>query len=392
MALRVGVVGCRGIGTTHATAHKNDKLAELVAVCDLVKSRADELAAKFQVKAYYSLGDMLANEDLDIVDVCTGGPENGGWHGEPTFQALEAGKHVLCEKPISNDVEEAREMVKLAAKKDLYLGVNLNHYFTQPADEAMKLIKDGKIGEIIYCHLRTGFPGSEWAYARTGGPNMEGYPYFHVKAFLAHPFSIMRYFCGNICQLQSFFSKPSYRIATADPMVSVNSIHMKFENGAVGYMFSSRGDTTNYYGGWWSVEVGGTKGTFAIENCVEKLIYQPAQGNPDVVSPQGLGLAPEPVITDYGVKDFGSTFPRRIHCFLEDVTNNVPKHKLRASGRDALATLEYTFAAIQSYENGGIMVRPKALPFVKPDPNTLTLPKAPATPAANQPSTDVSVK
>ncbi len=372
MALRVGVVGCRGIGTTHATSHKKDDLAELVAVCDVVKQRADDLAAKLNVKAYYSQREMLDNEDLDIVDVCTGGPENGGWHFEPTVMALEAGKHVLCEKPISNDINEAREMVRLAAKKDLYLGVNLNHYFTGPADQAKQLMKDGKIGEIIYCHHRMGFPGSEWTYARTAGPNMEGQPYFHVKAFLAHPFSLMRYFCGDVAQVQAFMGKPSFRIKEADPMVSVNSIHMRFKSGATGYMFSSRGDTTMSLGGWWSIEVGGTKGTFVIENCTERLIYQPAHGNPEAgETPKGLGQAPAPIITDTGEKDFGSTFPRRIHCFLEDVTNKVPKHKLRASGRDALATLEYTFAAIQSYEQGGVTVLPAALPFFKPDPNNL---------------------
>lgn len=369
MALRVGVVGCRGIGTTHATSHKNDALADLVAVCDVVKARADELAAKLEVRAYYSLTEMLANEELDIVDVCTGGPENGGWHFEPTMEALSAGKHVLCEKPISNDINEARQMVRLASEKNLYLGCNLNHYFTEPADQAKQLMKEGKIGELVYCHHRMGFPGSEWTYARTAGPNMEGQPYFHVKAFLAHPFSIMRYFCGDVAQVQAFMGKPSYRIKDADPMVSINSIHLRFTSGATGFLFSSRGDTTMALGGWWSVEVGGTKGTFVIENCVEKLTYQPAHGNPEAgEAPKGLGQAPAPIITDTGLKDFGLTFPRRIHCFLEDVTNNVPKHKLRASGRDALATLEYTFAAIKSYENGGVMVRPEALPTIKPDP------------------------
>lgn len=372
MALRVGVVGCRGIGTKHATSHKEDPLAELVAVCDVIKARADELAAKLGVKAYYSLTEMLAKEELDIVDVCTGGLENGGWHFEPTMEALRAGKHVLCEKPISNDIEEARQMVRLARDKNLYFGVNLNHYFTKPAEQAMQLIKDGKIGEIVYCHLRMGFPGSEWAYAKTAGPNMEGQPYFHVKAFLSHPLSIMRYFCGDVAQIQAFFGRPSYRIRENDPMISVNSIHMRFKSGASGFLFSSRGDTTMSLGGWWSVEVGGTRGTFVIENCVEKLTYQPAQGNPDVgESPKGLGAQPAAIVTETGDKDFGMTFPRRIHCFLEDVTNHVPKNKLRASGRDALATLEYTFAAIKSYENGGITVVPESLPFEKPDPNNL---------------------
>ncbi|NLN01164.1 MAG: hypothetical protein GX174_04570, partial [Lentisphaerae bacterium] len=76
----------------------------------------------------------------------------------------------------------------------------------------------------------------------------------------------------------------------------------------------------------------------------------------------GLGKAPPPQVHNTGVTDFGTTFPNRIHAFLEDVTNKVPKNRLRASGRDALATLEYTFAAIKSYENGGIVVTPHPLP------------------------------
>jgi len=74
------------------------------------------------------------------------------------------------------------------------------------------------------------------------------------------------------------------------------------------------------------------------------------------------------MVTNTGDKDFAITFPSRIHAFLEDVTNRTPKHKLRASGRDALATLEYTFAAIESYEQGGELVRPHPLPSLKRDP------------------------
>jgi hypothetical protein len=73
---------------------------------------------------------------------------------------------------------------------------------------------------------------------------------------------------------------------------------------------------------------------------------------------------------DTGVKDFGKTFPSRIHAFLEDVTNGVPHEHLRASGRDALATLEYIWAVIESYETGGSVVRPKALPPIHGDPSS----------------------
>ncbi len=373
MALKVGVVGCRGIGENHGNCYVKDELAELVGVCDVVRERADELAEKLGVKAYYCLDDMLdAEPELDIVDVSTGGNENGSWHFEPVVVALEAGKHVLVEKPISNDIDEARDMVAFADENDLYLGCNLNHYFTEPAEKAMEYVRDGKIGEVVYCLHRMGFQGGEATYAPSRAPRVDGFPYFHVKAFLAHPFSIMRHFCGDVTHIQAFMDRPSFRRKSSEVMVSVNSIHMRFQSGAVGYLFSQRGDVTMGLGGWWSVEVGGTVGTFCIENCVEKLTYFPSPGSEGAANPEklGLGKAPEPVVLNTGVTDFGSTFAPRIHAFLEDVANGVPKHKLRASGRDALATLEYTFAAIESYEEGGALVRPAPLPPIRRDPRS----------------------
>ncbi len=364
MALKVGIVGMRGIGETHAKAHSTDPLAKLVAVCDVVKERADKAAAQYGVKAYYSLAELLRHEELDLVDVTTGGPENGGWHFEPTMEALSAGKNVLVEKPISNDIHEARQMVRLAQEKDVYFGCNLNHFFTEPARQARQLMNDDKIGEQVYCLHRMGFIGGEHGYKYSSGGNLD-FPYGHLKAFLAHPFSLMRHFCGDVTHVQAFLDRPSYRRHAGDPLVSIVSIHLRFESGAVGYLFSQRGDATMGMGGWWSFELGGTKGTFCIENCVEKLTYYPAPSPTDKL---GLGEQPAPVVTNTGVKDFGATFPARIHAYLEDVTSRVPKDKLRANGRDALATLEYTFAAIESYEQGGVLVRPHALPLLKRDP------------------------
>jgi predicted dehydrogenase len=164
----------------------------------------------------------------------------------------------------------------------------------------------------------------------------------------------MRYFNGNITHVQAFMNKPGIRKSAADLMLSIASIHVQFEDGCVGYLLSQRGDAMFGLGGWWSFELAGTKGTLCIENCVEKLHYWPADRN----AVMGSGDA-ETLNT--GTTDFGATFPRRIHAFLEDVSSCVPKDYLRASGRDALATLEYTFAAIESYEQGGALVRPHPL-------------------------------
>ena len=364
MALKVGLVGMGGIGNTHADCHMKDALADLVAVCDVIKEKADAAAEKHGVKAYYTLKDMLSNEDLDVVDVTTSGYENGSWHFEPTMEALEAGKDVLCEKPLSNNIDEAREMVRFAANKKLYLGCNLNHWFTPTADRAKQYMDDGMIGETIYVLFKMGFNGGEETYALNKSPRFNQ-PYAHMKAFLTHPFSVMRYFCGDIKDVQTFSTKPGFRKNKGDLLLSVNSVHVRFADDTVGYLLSHRGDAVWGLGGWWSAEVAGSKGTFCIENCIEKLTYWPG---PKAGVSLGIGQEAQPEILDTGVKDFGQTFPNRIHAFLEDVTNKVPYEHIRASGRDALATLEYIFAAIESYESDGAVVRPMPLPAIHGDP------------------------
>jgi predicted dehydrogenase len=376
MALKVGIVGLRGIGMGHADAHSKDPLSNLVAVCDVVKERANAAAQKHGVRAYYSLDEMLRSEpDLDIVDVCTGGYENGSWHYEPAMQAMESGKHVLVEKPLSNDVGEARQMVAKAAEKNVYLGCNLNHYFTPPAEKAKEYLDRGQVGELVYCLHKMGFSAGEETYGPNKNARWWNFPYAHLKAFLSHPFSVMRYFCGDVTHVQAFVNRPGVRRRAGDVMLSTVSIHVRFANDCVGYLLSQRGDATYGLGGWWSIEVAGTRGTFCIENCIEKVTFWPAPGTEkagnaaNLASPGGSSGGPE--VFNSGITDFGQTFPLRIHAFLEDVANGVPRESLRASGRDALAALEYTWAVMESYEQGGILVRPNPLPAVHGDPSVL---------------------
>ena len=208
------------------------------------------------------------------------------------MMAMEYGKHVLVEKPMSSDIQEARNMVAMAAKKDVYLGCNLNHYFTPPADKAKKYMNDGEIGEVAYCLHKMGFNGGEYGYQRAESGRIDGFPYFHLKAFLTHPFSVMRYFCGDITHVQAFVDQAGFRKSAGDIMLSISSIHVKFASGAVGYLLSQRGDAQYGLGGWWSVEVGGSRGAFCIENCIEKVTYWPAS-NPEGTMSQ---KSPEPVV------------------------------------------------------------------------------------------------
>ncbi len=236
----------------------------------------------------------------------------------------------------------------------------------------MQYMNEGQIGEHIFCLHKMGFQGGEpEGYSAPGSAKIKGFPYFHLKAFLTHPFSVMRYFCGDITHVQAFVNQPGFRRRVGEVMLSTASIHVRFASGAAGYLISQRGDASYGLGGWWSIEVAGTHGTFCIENCIEKVTYWP--GPTVAARPETLdtGTAGGPVVTPSGISDFGQTFPRRIHAFLEDITNQVPRDDLRASGRDALAALEYTWAVMESYEQGGALVRPHPLPPVHGDPASI---------------------
>ena len=359
MTLKTAVIGAGGIGKVHAQCYKDDPLAQLVAVCDLVPEKAKALGEEMGVPYYTSIKDMFAaHDEIQSVSVCTSGYDNGSMHFEPVMEALDAGKHVLVEKPMCSDLRDAQELVRFAGQKKLYLACNLNHYFSETANRAESLMADNKVGELVYCIHKVGFNGSEKTYGGVGTPRWQT-PYSHVKAFCAHPFSVMRHFCGDITAVQAFMDRPGVRRTAQDPMLSINSIHVRFANGGVGYLMSQRGDAMFGFGGWWSYEHAGTRGTFCIENCVEKLHYwDMEEANKSLTNM----ASPPPQTYETGIKDFGATFPSRIHAYLEDVTQGVPLEYIRASGRDALATLTYTFAAMRSYEEGGALVIPEALP------------------------------
>ena len=133
MTLRVAVIGLGPIGNRHAKLYRQDPLAELVGVCDVIKERADQASCNYQAPAYYDVEKMLRELAPDVVSVTTGGFENSSDHYQPTMLALSAGCHVLGEKPISNEIAPAEEMVAKGREMGVCYGINLNHRFTPAA-------------------------------------------------------------------------------------------------------------------------------------------------------------------------------------------------------------------------------------------------------------------
>ena len=140
--------------------------------------------------------EMLATLNPDLCSVATGGHEYGSEHFLPTMQALEHGCHVLGEKPISNEISEAEEMVKKAKEKGLCYGINLNHRFTPAALLAKRWQDEGRIGHLLFMNM------SMWIM----NPR-ESSPYFQLKALHPHTVDIMRYYCGDIEAVHCFATK-----------------------------------------------------------------------------------------------------------------------------------------------------------------------------------------
>src|SRR5687767_12420508 len=109
--IKFGIIGCGRIAQRHAE-HISNK-GELVAVCDSVREKADEFATRYQTKAYYDVEDLLGNEKkIDVVAICS----PNGLHVAHTIKALNAGMHVLCEKPMAISVHDCGEMIQAAEK------------------------------------------------------------------------------------------------------------------------------------------------------------------------------------------------------------------------------------------------------------------------------------
>lgn len=322
--LKVAVIGLGGIGNTHCRYYQENPDAELVAVCDIQIERADKAASDYGVPAFYSVDDLLANADFEAVSVCTAGVENGGDHYAPTMQVLEAGKHTLTEKPISNNIEHAREMVAKAKEKGLKFGINLNHRFTPAAERLKQFQNDGALGEVLFVNMAL------WI----DNPN-ESSPWFHIRALHPHSIDVMRYFGGDIARVQCFMHKGPGR-----EIWSNLSINVQFTSGAVGHLTGSYDSSMNHP--IERCEVGGSKGRGIIENVFERLEFLPRDSKEKVVIENGIMG---------GMGSFNDTFKNRIYKFVEQVGAG---EDLIASGDEGLAAQEVIEAAIRSFENGTV--------------------------------------
>jgi predicted dehydrogenase len=334
MTLNIAIVGVGNIGNIHAGVYQKNPACRIVAVCDIIKERADKAAAQYNCTGFYSVQEMLASGiQIDATSMCTAGVENGGDHYKPTLELLSAGIPVLGEKPISNNIQHAEEMVALAKQKNLRYGINLNHRFTPAALRAKEWVTSGRLGEINIINM------TMWI----NNPN-ETSPWFHIRALHPHSLDVMRYFGGDVERVQAFFKRGPRKDGPDGRRVCWSNVqaNLLFKNGVIGHLTGSYDAGGSY--GLETLEVVGSEARFVLVDACEHLHFYPR-------------FSRETETYDYigGMMSFGETFNSRLDKWVEQNVARVAPDQINASGEDALKVQRIIEAIIQSWETGNVV-------------------------------------
>jgi UDP-N-acetylglucosamine 3-dehydrogenase len=161
--IRVAVIGVGGQGTrVHIPAYLHNKDVDLVALVDVDETKVKKDAKKFGIKKYFSSFDeLLQNQNIEAASICT--PPNT--HAEIALKALANDIHVLCEKPMATNTDDARKMYEASVKKEKILMIGFNLRFQPNYERASDLVLRGRVGHVylVECNILSSNPLLTWS-------------------------------------------------------------------------------------------------------------------------------------------------------------------------------------------------------------------------------------
>jgi len=168
--LKIGLIGTGNIAQHHMRVLSETEEIEVVAVCDIVEEKATRTAEKFGVpNVFVDYHDLLEMDEIEAVSICTWNQA----HCAPTVDALHAGKHVLCEKPMAATLVDATAMAKAVAETGLVFMVGIQNRFNYAQRTGKSIVDSGALGDIYYAEAvacrRCGCPGRTFIRADTAG-------------------------------------------------------------------------------------------------------------------------------------------------------------------------------------------------------------------------------
>jgi predicted dehydrogenase len=261
--VRVAIVGAGVIGHVHgAVAVELADRVELAAFVDVNRERAEDLASTYGGKAFSSLADALADVDVDVVSVCT----PTGNHGEVAIEALEAGKHVIIEKPAETTVAKTDQIIAAQQRAGTQVTVISQHRFDRATEVAVEAIAKGELGR-----LTSGVASIDWWRGQSyydsgdwrGTWDLDGGGALMNQG--VHTIDLLVAMMGRPVEVFAYTGTLAHeRIEVEDVAVGV----VKFESGALGVLHAT---TAAYPGMSARVQVHGDRGSVIIDS--DKLAF-----------------------------------------------------------------------------------------------------------------------
>ncbi len=227
MNIKFAIVGCGRIAQRHAEHIKNTAGCLLIACCDIVENKANELAEKYGATSHVSIDEMLINTDIDIISICS----PNGLHAEHSVKGLHSGKHVLCEKPMALSSSDCGEMIQAAEKANKRLFIIKQNRYNPPVKAVKELISNGKLGQIYNIQLNCFWNRNEDYYKNSwkGTKELDGGTLFTQ---FSHFIDLLFYLNGDIKEIKAFGENFDHKNIIEFEDTGV--VALKFKNGALG--------------------------------------------------------------------------------------------------------------------------------------------------------------
>ena len=341
MKLKIGIIGCGMITKErHAPEYYANENCKVVGFYDKDISRAQAMAEKYGGVVCESVDELLSM-DLDAVSVCVA----NAMHAEITIQALNAGKHVLCEKPMAVTLEQCEAMVEAAERNGKILMIGHNQRFAAAHQEARRLIQDGAIGKVLSFETKFGHGGPEfWTKTPDTWFFHKSQAAFGVMADLGiHKTDLMHYLLGEpIVKVQAIMNTLDKRYPDGT-LIDVDDNSFCFyqtESGVTGIMHVS----WTFYGNEKnSTVIYGTKGVLrCYDDETNALIWERKDGG---IVRFDLGYISKNSDATLGVHQNTGV----IDEFVDSILN---QREPLTSARESLKAMRVIFAALESARTG----------------------------------------
>ena len=339
MKVKVGIIGCGKISQVrHIPEYVDNPDVCLYGLFDINKERAQELAQKYNCKAYGSYEELLADPEIDAVSVCVA----NNAHAQISIAAMKAGKHVLCEKPMAVTLEECEAMVKTAKETGRYLMIGQNQRLAKAHVKAKQLIAEGAIGKVLTFRTIFGHGGPEtWSV----DPGKNTWFFDKKKAAMGamadlgiHKTDLIQYITGQkVVETKAVLTTLDKRYGNGELIgVDDNAICIyTLEGGAIGTMTAS---WTYYAAEDNTTVIYGTKGMLRL--------YDDPVYSVQLFTAEGEKVLYE--IDQIQTND-NQTKSGIIDLFVESL---VEQKEPEISGESVLSAMRAVFGSIESSETG----------------------------------------